>query len=186
MLFNVCQSLCLLLSLCTLTFAISSTTKPSPVTVKDRHGGISSRERNGGPYHLRPDMIPTHQGAQSIASPRLVPLQAPNITNAPAMVVSHSKPTAPAFHGRTVTVTQHLTMTATHTQTATKTLTVRLPKTICQRKTQTKPIILSDGVAVSTKYSLTTGDAPPSYGKRMRKFSAAAGVVVTLVMILFF
>ena len=184
--FHFFQSLCLVLSLCTLTLAISSKTRPTSDTVEPQYGDVGSLEEDRDLHYLRPTMKPTHQDAQSIASPRLIRSQAPHITAAPARDVAPRKPIAPAFGGKTVTVTKYREKTVTYTKNETKTLTVTLPKTIYQRITRTKSIIVSDGVAVSTKYNPAMGDTIISYGKGMRRFSVVAGIAVWVVMFLFF
>ena len=188
--FNIRQWLCVGLSLCILTLAISSAITPRPVTVELQHGDVGSLEENGDLHHLRPAIMSSHQGAQSTANPQLTPSQALHVTNASAMGVPHNKTTAPAFESIVPTVTKYLTRTATHTktetETQTKTRTVTLPKTIYQRITRTKLIAVSDGVAVATKYSPAMGGAILSYSTGLRMFSAVAGVVVAVVMVLFF
>lgn len=147
--FNICQSPCLVPWLCTLTFAISSTTKPRLVTVEPQHGDFGSFGEHGDLHHLRPAMLTTYQGIKPTASPQLIPSQALNITNTPTMDAPHRNPTATAFEGNSVTaivtVTKYLARIVTHTITETKTIRVKVVETIYQRMTRTKSVMVCDG-----------------------------------------
>ena len=192
--FNIRQWLCVALSLCILTLAISSVITPRPVTVEPQHGDVGSVEENGYLNHLRPAMMSSHQGTPSTANPQLTPSHALYTTNASAMGAPRDKTTVSAFESKVPTVTKYLASTVTllgnetktESETRTRTRTVTLRKTVYQRITRTKLIAVSDGVAVATKYSPAMGGAMLSYGTGLRMFSAVAGVVVAVVMFLFF
>ena len=181
--FNLTNSLCLTLSLSSLSHA----TSPIASIIKPVNP----------PTHLK--FVPNHL---SLSSPFPHPTAMTSDSSSPSPITSSSPPSPttssappspPTPSATTITITDYyplaaakiaiVTVTKTKTKIKMTTTGVTVTKERYKTLTQIKTVVMSGGKAVETKYSPATGGGEASYGKKLRLLSALAGALLAIFTI---